>query len=102
MSDIMRQAMKNLDAEDAVRADPRNVNLRVTPQQPRALATLEKLRAAAVEVYNDPAWGRDKLTTKEVGLRAGVAEGTVYRFWKNRIEVLDDIAPHRDQTPVGP
>lgn len=74
---------------------PRN-----TPVQDRAVKRLARIKAAAVMLYNDPEVGRDRLTTADVALLADCAIGTVYRYFTDRVALLDAIAPDRDQSPV--
>lgn len=74
--------------------------IRTEPSQPRGTATLQKLRAAAHLLYNDPEIGRDRITTTMVATRANVSIGTVYRYWTDRVAMLDDIAPERDQSGI--
>lgn len=75
-------------------------NLRNDPVQSRSKETLKELRKAARELYNDPEVGRDRLTTAMIAERAQTSIGTVYRYYKSRWEVLEDIAPYRDRSPL--
>lgn len=75
--------------------------LRNPPVQARSRATLDTIRRAAIELYNDPEVGRDSITTQMVVDRTGLSVGTVYRYWRNRLAMLDDIAPDRDHTPIA-
>ncbi len=75
--------------------------LRTEPVQDRGDKTLERLRAAARSIYNDPHVGRDRLTTTMVAKEAGISIGTVYRYWADRVAILEDIAAERDQSPIG-
>lgn len=74
--------------------------IRTEPTQPRGAQTLERLRAAAHLLYNDPEIGRDRITTTMVATRANVSIGTVYRYWTDRVAMLDDIAPERDRSGI--
>ena len=74
--------------------------LRTNPVQSRSQARLDQLKAAAVELYNDPEVGRDRLTTAQVADLAGCSIGTFYRYFVDRVAILDAIAPDRDQSPV--
>lgn len=71
------------------------MSTRQQPQRRSSELTLAKLRQAAVELYNDPQIGRDRLSMVLVSERAGVSIGTVYRYWESRLQMLDDIAPYR-------
>jgi hypothetical protein len=68
---------------------------RVEPIQKRGRTTLDQLRIAAIELYNDPQVGRDRITTQMVAARANKSIGTLYRYWLSRYAMLDDIAPNR-------
>jgi Bacterial regulatory proteins, tetR family len=74
-------------------------DLRHEPVQKRAVVTLEKIAAAAREAL--ATHGRDRLTTAHVAELAGVSIGTVYRYFPDRVAVLDAVAPYRDAVPVG-
>jgi len=74
--------------------------IRTEPTQLRGAETLQKLRAAAHLLYNDPEIGRDRITTTMVAHRANVSIGTVYRYWTDRVAMLDDIAPDRDRSSI--
>jgi AcrR family transcriptional regulator len=72
------------------------VELRHSPKQARSTATLELLAEAGREIYN--VVGRDRLTTAMIAERAGTSIGTFYRYFDDRVALLDHIAPDRDQT----
>jgi hypothetical protein len=82
---------------DEISTDAGVVTLREVPVRAKSRETLAKIRAAAVELYSDPEIGRDRITTTMVAERAGVSVGQIYRFWSNRVAMLDDIAPYRPQ-----
>lgn len=65
--------------------------LRNEPVQVGAKATRDKLRAAALEVLAEV--GRDRLTTAMVAVRAGVSVGTFYRYYTDRVAVIEDVQP---------
>lgn len=71
---------------------------RTPPQQERGHDTLKLLRRAAIDVYNEI--GRDALSTTLVAQHAHVSIGTVYRYWSDRIAILEDIAPERDKSGI--
>lgn len=71
-------------------------DLRATPTQARAvgrLKTIEDAARAALRLY-----GRDRLTTGQVATIAGCSIGTVYRYFPDRIAILDHIWPDRDKS----
>jgi hypothetical protein len=70
------------------------------PVQARSNITLTTLRRTAIELYNDPTVGRDRITTQMVSQKSGCSIGTVYRYWKNRVSMLDDIAPNRSREVI--
>lgn len=74
--------------------------IRVNPKQKRAEARLAAIKAAAVTLYNDPTIGRDRMTTAQVAELAGCSIGTFYRYFIDRVALLDSIAPDRDMSPV--
>ena len=72
--------------------------IRHPPKQPRSSVTLEKLRSAIAAVLRDPTIGRDRITTKDVAALAGVSIGTVYRYFPDRLAMIDDVWPSRRDT----
>jgi AcrR family transcriptional regulator len=68
--------------------------LRNVPVQARSTSRLQSLREAALEHLD--AVGRDEFSTADVAKIAGASIGTVYRYYKNKAAVLDDIWPERD------
>jgi AcrR family transcriptional regulator len=67
---------------------------RAEPYQHRARQTRERILAAAREVLEEK--GREHFTTKDVAARSGSSIGTVYRYFGDRGDILDVIAPDRD------
>lgn len=67
---------------------------RVNPVQQRSMNRLESLRSAAREVIAEV--GRDRFTTQMVAERSGASIGTVYRYYPDRVAILDDLYPRRD------
>ena len=64
---------------------------RTRPQQERSHQTRMKVEAAAltaIELY-----GRDRFTTKHVSDIAGVSIGSVYRYFPDRVAILEQVAP---------
>ena len=77
-----------------------SATLRNVPSQKRSTMTLVAIMSAATKLYNDPAIGRDRFTTAQVADLAGCSIGSVYRYFKDRVALLDAIAPDRDMSPV--
>lgn len=73
---------------------------RTVPVQQRSLNTLESLRKAAREVITEK--GRDRFTTNDVAERAGTSIGTLYRYFPDRVAILDDLYPNREMVLVEP
>ena len=64
---------------------------RFAPVQERSRKTVDKLVRAAKELLADPEVGRDRFTTAMVAERAGVSIGTFYRYFSDRVDLLDAI-----------
>lgn len=79
-------------------ADPITPQLRLAPKQSRALTTLDHLTDAAQRVLDRV--GPDYLTTGDVAEEAGVSIGTVYRYFEDRVAILDVLQPHRHTAPA--
>lgn len=69
-------------------------NLRVLPVQERAKKQLLSIQEAATSVINEK--GRDRFTTNDVAEKAGCSIGTVYRYFPDRVALLDAVLPDRD------
>lgn len=69
------------------------MELRNEPVQARSVKTLERLTQAARELVSEV--GVDRLTTGDIAVRAGTSIGTVYRYFPDRVAVLDVIQPDR-------
>jgi AcrR family transcriptional regulator len=69
--------------------------LRNKPVQERSQARLEQILDAAREALADPAMGRDRFTTADVARISGCSIGTVYRYFPDRIAILDRVWPDR-------
>lgn len=67
--------------------------LRHHPIQHRSQNRLEQLTAAARRAIVEH--GRDSFTTAHVAHIAGCAIGTVYRYFADRVALLDDLYPNR-------
>jgi len=64
--------------------------IRVEPVQARSTARVNALLDAACETMHD--LGYEQLTTAMVADRAGASIGTVYRYFPDRIAVLQSVA----------
>lgn len=64
--------------------------LRTAPTQPRAKATVEHLVATAGQLLADV--GADGFNTNLLAERAGVTVPTVYRYFPNKMAVLEELA----------
>src|SRR4051812_15381732 len=65
-------------------------NLRNEPVQARSAARLSALLDAAAQIVDEI--GYERLTTAMVAERAGASIGTVYRYFPDRIAVLQALA----------
>jgi hypothetical protein len=69
-------------------------DLRHSPQQPRSMTRLQAIEAAAREAIATR--GRDRFTTADVADLAGCSIGTIYRYFPDRVAILDRLLPNRD------
>jgi AcrR family transcriptional regulator len=69
------------------------MELRNEPVQKRSTARLAALEAAAEQAIAEE--GIDKFTTADVARIAGCSIGTVYRYFPDRVAILDRLRPHR-------
>lgn len=67
--------------------------LRHQPVQYRSRVRLAQLEQAARAVIARE--GRDTFTTKHVADEAGASIGTVYRYFPDRVAILDHLWPNR-------
>lgn len=72
---------------------PTTTPLRNKPLQDRSRQRLAEIRTAARLVLNEV--GRDRLTSQLVADRAGCSIGTFYRYFEDRVALLDDLYPNR-------
>jgi AcrR family transcriptional regulator len=71
-------------------ADPsRRRSVRTEPTQRRSSQRLDALLDAAAEIVDES--GFERLTTQMVAERAGASIGTVYRYFPDRVAVLDSL-----------
>lgn len=83
-------------------AAPGSTSIRVQPVQTRSQNRLNSLRESAKAVIERV--GVERFTTADIAQEAGASIGTVYRYYPDRIAVLDDIYPNRVvvlETPLG-
>jgi len=57
----------------------------------RSSRTVEKIEAAALQAIT--MFGRDRFTTHDIATLSGVSIGTVYRYFPDRIAILNRVAP---------
>lgn len=65
------------------------VTKRKKPSQKRALATIQAIREAALQVLEQG--GLEKFSTTRVAERAGVSVGSLYQYFRDREELLDSL-----------
>lgn len=75
-------------------------SLRHSPRQDRSASTVARLQDAARHVL--ATIGRDRFTTSDIAVRAGVSIGTFYRYFDDRAQILDHIWPDRRDTHLTP
>ena len=68
--------------------------LRNIPAQGRSQTRVEHIKDAARDHY--AAVGRDRFNTGDVATLAGCSIGTVYRYFVDRVALMDAIHPDRD------
>lgn len=68
--------------------------LRVEPAQERSTSRVASILTAAEQHYDEV--GRDLFTTGGVAKLAGCSVGTVYRYFSDRVVLMDAIRPERD------
>lgn len=73
--------------------EPMTMELRNEPVQKRSTARLAALEAAAEQAIAEE--GIDKFTTAYVARIAGCSIGTVYRYFPDRVAILDRLRPNR-------
>ena len=71
-----------------------STGLRNTPIQNRSQSRLNTIEDAARAALAE--LGRDRLTTAAIAERANCSIGTVYRYFPDRVAILDHIWPDRD------
>lgn len=79
----------------SVESGASNQQIRVEPIQQRSAARLSALLDAAAEVVDEI--GFDRITTAMVAERAGASIGTVYRYYPDRVAVLNALRDRADQ-----
>lgn len=71
------------------------LELRHEPVQARSTARLQGIEAAAEQAIVEV--GIDRFTTADVARIAGCSIGTVYRYFPDRVAILDRLRPHRNE-----
>lgn len=75
-----------------------NSKPRKRPKQARAQVTVEALFEAFVRIWQRDGW--DKLTTRAVALEAGVAVGTLYEYFPNKLALYSGYVRYCIETLV--
>ena len=70
-------------------------SLRHPVKQDRSVRRVTAIEDAIRQLLQDPAIGRDRITTAQVAVLAGCAVGTVYRYFPDRVAMLDRVWPDR-------
>lgn len=88
----MKQEAKRSRVKVSAKAAPRRSSpaLRTAPTQARAKATVEHLVVTAAQLLADV--GADGFNTNRLAERAGVTVPTVYRYFPNKMAVLEELA----------
>lgn len=73
--------------------------LRTAPSQKRSNTRVEAILEAARVHYEEA--GRDNFTTGGVAALAGCSVGTVYRYFSDRVVLMDAIMPGRDSDALA-
>ena len=71
-----------------------DTNLRAKPVQGRAKARVAAIQDAAREHYAEV--GRDRFSFDAVAARVGCSVATIYRYYSDRVALMDDVFPDRD------
>lgn len=72
---------------------------RVTPKQTRGQDRLADILEGARQHYG--AVGRDAFTIREVAALANCSVATIYRYFGDRIALMDAIQPSRDESQAA-
>jgi AcrR family transcriptional regulator len=72
---------------------------RKTPVQARSAATVDAILQGAIQVL--VATGKERLTTTQVALRAGVSVGTLYQYFPNKSALLQACLRRHMETVGG-
>jgi AcrR family transcriptional regulator len=85
-----REVVFPMNVVTSIPAQASSVSIRVEPVQARSTARVNALLDAASETIHDV--GYELLTTAMVAERAGASIGTVYRYFPDRVAVLQALA----------
>ena len=66
---------------------------RIKPIQKRSEERRATIVAAAKDVIDEV--GRDRFTTDMIAKRAECSIGTIYRYFADRVDILDELYPNR-------
>ncbi len=66
---------------------------RTTPKQARGITTRTRIVEVANDIYERT--GRDYFKTQDVQKESGVSIGTIYRYFKDRVAILDAVMAYR-------
>lgn len=69
------------------------------PAQPRARATVKAIYEALVRILRRDGW--DRVTTRNVAAEAGIAVGTLYDYFPNRLALLSGYERHAIDELLG-
>lgn len=69
--------------------------MRTEPVTAKGIETKARIIRATKAVYEKV--GRDRLDTQLVADEAGVSIGTLYRYFEDRVDLLDHAVPNRDR-----
>jgi AcrR family transcriptional regulator len=72
-----------------MRANAHVLEMRKQPQQIRSQRRVEKILAAAIEMFREV--GFDAATTNEIAARAEVSIGSLYQFYPNKSAILNAL-----------
>lgn len=70
--------------------------MRTEPKQDRARRQIQAIEDAARIILRTK--GRDEFTTGDIAEVADISIGTIYRYFPNRVAVLDRVWPDRRDT----
>jgi AcrR family transcriptional regulator len=90
-----RRESRAVPREDRRKQATLDDSLRHPVKQDRSVRRVSVIEDAIRQLLRDPAIGRDRFTTAQVAVLAGCAVGTVYRYFPDRLAMLDRVWPDR-------